>query len=71
MGEGMNWTGQNNYESERQEQRRASLKCRGRSNISDEMRPAGKRVEDLIAFYAPYAKGERKIKLGGRQKKVG
>jgi hypothetical protein len=67
----MNWTGQNNYESERQEQRRASLKCRGRSNISDEMRPVGKRVEDLIAFYAPYARGERAMRNSGRRKATG
>jgi hypothetical protein len=71
MGEGMNWTGQSNYESERQEQRRAAVRGRPRGSISDELRPIGKRVKDLIAFYAPYAKGERKIKLGGRQKKVG
>jgi hypothetical protein len=53
MGEGMNWTGQSDYEEQRRIERLAP-NPQQHVHSEDHLRPAGHKVADLIAKYAPF-----------------
>jgi hypothetical protein len=59
----MNWTGQNEYETQRRLERLAPNPQR-HALSEDHLRPAGHKVADLIAKYAPFVGDCRQLNPG-------